>query len=109
MCCWAQSMSEKDFGVERAAQVLRGAECVIALTPYMSEATGSNATILLPIGTFAETSGTYVNLEGRWQSFAGAVKPVGECRPGGRCCAFSAICLILRVSTTRAPKGCATS
>ena len=73
---------EKDFGVERAAQVLRGAECVIALTPYMSEATGSNATILLPIGTFAETSGTYVNLEGRWQSFAGAVKPVGECRPG---------------------------
>ena len=37
---------------------------------------------MLPIGTFAETSGTYVSLEGRWQSFAGAAKPVGESRPG---------------------------
>ena len=38
--------------------------------------------MILPIGTFAETSGTYVNLEGRWQSFPGAAKPVGEARPG---------------------------
>ena len=37
---------------------------------------------ILPIGTFAETSGTYVNLEGRWQSVPGAAKPVGESRPG---------------------------
>jgi NADH-quinone oxidoreductase subunit G len=29
-----------------------------------------------------ESSGTYVNLEGLWQSFAGAAKPLGECRPG---------------------------
>jgi len=36
----------------------------------------------LPISTFAETSGTYVNLEGLWQSFAGAAKPLGEARPG---------------------------
>ncbi len=72
----------QDFAVTGAAQTLRSAECVIALTPYMSDAAGRNATILLPIGTFAETSGTYVNLEGRWQSFAGAVKPVGDCRPG---------------------------
>lgn len=37
---------------------------------------------MLPIGTFAETSGTYVNAEGRWQSFAGAARPLGESRPG---------------------------
>jgi NADH-quinone oxidoreductase subunit G len=37
---------------------------------------------MLPIGTFAETSGTYVNFEGRWQSFAGAANPVGDTRPG---------------------------
>jgi NADH-quinone oxidoreductase subunit G len=37
---------------------------------------------VLPIGTFAETSGTFVNIEGRWQSWAGAAKPVGEARPG---------------------------
>jgi NADH-quinone oxidoreductase subunit G len=73
---------DHDLSVSFAAQTLRGADCVIALTPYMSEAVARNATILLPIGTFAETSGTYVSLEGRWQSFAGAAKPVGECRPG---------------------------
>jgi NADH-quinone oxidoreductase subunit G len=38
--------------------------------------------VLLPISTFVETSGTYVNLEGLWQSFAGAAKPLGEARPG---------------------------
>jgi NADH-quinone oxidoreductase subunit G len=40
------------------------------------------AHVLLPIGTFAETSGTYVNLEGTWQSQNGAAQPVGEARPG---------------------------
>jgi NADH-quinone oxidoreductase subunit G len=40
------------------------------------------AHVLLPISTFAETSGTYVNLEGLWQSFTGAAKPLGEARPG---------------------------
>jgi NADH-quinone oxidoreductase subunit G len=38
--------------------------------------------VLLPIGTFAETSGTYVNAEGCWQSVAGCARPVGEARPG---------------------------
>jgi NADH-quinone oxidoreductase subunit G len=40
------------------------------------------AHIILPIGTFAETSGTYVNMEGLWQSQQGAAQPVGESRPG---------------------------
>ncbi|HSL70020.1 MAG TPA: molybdopterin-dependent oxidoreductase, partial [Longimicrobiales bacterium] len=40
------------------------------------------AHVLLPIGTFAETSGTFINAEGRWQSFLGAAQPVGESRPG---------------------------
>jgi len=37
--------------------------------------------LLLPIGTFAETSGTYVNIAGTWQSFGGVANPVGESRP----------------------------
>ena len=37
---------------------------------------------MLPIGTFAETAGTYVNIEGRWQSVSGAATSVGESRPG---------------------------
>jgi NADH-quinone oxidoreductase subunit G len=40
------------------------------------------AHVILPIGTFAETSGTYVNMEGLWQGQAGAAAPVGESRPG---------------------------
>ena len=34
------------------------------------------------MAAFAETSGTYVNLEGRWQSHPGAISPPGEARPG---------------------------
>jgi NADH-quinone oxidoreductase subunit G len=37
---------------------------------------------VLPIGTFAETSGTFVNLEGRWQTFTAAARAVGDSRPG---------------------------
>jgi NADH-quinone oxidoreductase subunit G len=58
---------------------LRTAECVVALSSYASAK--DYADIILPIGVFAETSGTYVNLEGRWQSVPGAAKPVGEARP----------------------------
>ncbi len=54
---------------------------VIALTPFDSEALRESADLLLPIGTSFETSGTYVNVEGRWQSFAGIANPVGEARP----------------------------
>ncbi len=57
------------------------AEFVVAATPFVSDALKEVAHVLLPIGTFAETSGTYVNLEGRWQSVPGAARPVGESRP----------------------------
>jgi NADH-quinone oxidoreductase subunit G len=65
-----------------AARVLGQAELVVAVTPFASEALRKIAHVLLPAGTFAETSGTYVNLEGVWQSQTGAAAPVGESRPG---------------------------
>jgi NADH-quinone oxidoreductase subunit G len=49
--------------------------------PIASEEMKRVAHMLLPAGTFAETSGTYVNLEGRWQSHGGAAKPLGASRP----------------------------
>jgi len=55
---------------------------VAAFTPYKTYALETCADLLLPIGTFAETSGTFVNCEGRWQSFAGVSNPVGGARPG---------------------------
>jgi NADH-quinone oxidoreductase subunit G len=55
---------------------------VIAVTPYAPESVRRHAHIVLPIGTFAETSGSFVNLEGRWQSFTAAARLVGDARPG---------------------------
>jgi len=39
------------------------------------------ASVLLPAAAFAETAGTFVNLEGRWQSFSAAALPPGAARP----------------------------
>ena len=64
-----------------ALNAVQGAELVVALSPYASTASKRYARVILPVATFAETSGTYVNAEGRWQSFAGASKPFGEARP----------------------------
>ena len=37
--------------------------------------------VMLPIAPFTETSGTFVNVEGRWQSFTGVVAPLADARP----------------------------
>jgi NADH-quinone oxidoreductase subunit G len=63
-----------------AARALDGAELVVALTAFRS-AVDSHATVMLPIAPFTETSGTFVNTEGRAQSFNGTVKPRGDARP----------------------------
>ena len=55
---------------------------VVAMTSFVTDTMKSYADVLLPIGTFAETAGTFVNCEGRWQSFDGVAAPVGEARPG---------------------------
>jgi len=65
-----------------AIRALAAAGQVIALTPFASEQLKQIAHILLPIGTFAETSGTFVNLEGTWQSYMAAASLHAEARPG---------------------------
>ena len=64
-----------------ASEKLAKQEFVVALTPFVSDALLEAADLLLPIGTFAETSGTYVNAAGTWQTFGGVATPVGESRP----------------------------
>ena len=61
---------------------LAKAEFVVAITPFANDQLREIAHVLLPMGTYVETSGTYVNLEGIWQSQNGAAQPVGEARPG---------------------------
>ncbi len=55
------------------------AEFVIVLSPFR---TGLDyASVVLPVGAFTETAGTFVNMEGRAQSFHACVPAPGEARP----------------------------
>ncbi len=63
-----------------ARAAMSAAECVVALAPYKHRAL-EYAQVLLPIAPFAETAGSFVNTEGRLQSFEAAVRPRGESRP----------------------------
>ncbi|MEO5573143.1 MAG: NADH-quinone oxidoreductase subunit NuoG [Gammaproteobacteria bacterium] len=73
---------EFDSGNPSAAlKALEASEFTVSLTAFRSDAIESYADVMLPIAAFAETSGTYVNAESRWQSFTGAVTPQGEARP----------------------------
>ncbi len=66
---------------DAAVAALGEAEMVVALTPFRSAAVDC-ADVLLPIAPFTETSGTFVNAEGRAQSFHGVVKAFADTRPG---------------------------
>jgi len=63
-----------------ASAALSAAEMVVVLTPF-KDAALDVADVLLPIAPFTETSGTFVNAEGRAQSFHGVVRPLGDARP----------------------------
>jgi len=62
-----------------AAAALGKAEMVVTLSPFKANMAFSD--VLLPIAPFTETSGSFVNAEGRLQSFHAVVKPRGETRP----------------------------
>jgi len=65
-----------------ALSVLTEAPLVVALAAFKSPALMAVADVLLPVSPFAETSGTFVNCEGRAQSFNAVARPQGETRPG---------------------------
>jgi NADH-quinone oxidoreductase subunit G len=67
-----------DASAARAA--LQAAELVVVMSPFKT-AVGDAADVLLPIAPFTETSGSFVNAEGRLQSFHGVVKPLADSRP----------------------------
>ncbi len=64
----------------QAIAAMQQAELVVALAAYQHQAT-RYAQVLLPIAPFTETAGTFINAEGRAQSFHGVVQPLGETRP----------------------------
>ena len=64
-----------------ALNAMHKAECVVAITPYAGAQMLSYADIVLPSAGFGETSGTYINTEGVWQSFRAAAKNYYDARP----------------------------
>jgi NADH-quinone oxidoreductase subunit G len=63
-----------------ARSALQRSGLVVALTAF-KDAAVENADVLLPITPFSETAGSFVNAEGRLQSFTGVVAPLGDARP----------------------------
>ena len=71
---------EFDFANPPAARAaLEKADLVVVLSPFRTAT--RYADVLLPVAPFTETSGTFVNCEGRVQSFNGVAQPLGEARP----------------------------
>ena len=74
---------EPEFDTAAGQQAVAGlnqAQMVVTLSPFKTNMAISD--VLLPISPFTETSGTFVNAEGRAQSFHAVVKPQADTRPG---------------------------
>ena len=78
------------FGIEPELDCLEGiaakdaiarANFVVSFTAFDSPSLREDADVLLPIALFAETDGTWVNAEGRWQTASAAVAAPGSARP----------------------------
>jgi len=67
-----------------ANDALSAADTVVCFSPFITERLLDQADVLLPIATYAETDGTFVNAAGAWQSFNAAVDCVGDAKPGWR-------------------------
>lgn len=63
----------------KASAALANAQMVVSLNPF--KANMAFCDVILPVSPFTETSGTFVNAEGRAQSFHAVVKPLGDTRP----------------------------
>jgi NADH-quinone oxidoreductase subunit G len=69
------------YNPTKTMAALKAAQLVVVLSAYKNKAL-DYAHVLLPVAPFTETAGSFVNAEGRAQSFNAAVKPLGETRPG---------------------------
>lgn len=76
---------EPNFDVAASGKLMeaiKDAEFVLVFSPFVTEKLKEVADAILPISTVAETSGTFINVEGKVQSFLGVAEPYGEARPG---------------------------
>jgi len=74
--------AEFDFhNTQLAVTAFKQAKTVVVMSAFRNEAALTYADVMLPVAPFTETSGTFINAEGRVQSFNGVVKPLGNARP----------------------------
>jgi NADH-quinone oxidoreductase subunit G len=74
--------TEPEFDSAAGAQAVAAlgkAQMVVSLNPF--KANMAFCDVMLPVSPFTETSGTFVNAEGRAQGFHAVVQPLGETRP----------------------------
>ncbi len=64
-----------------ARQSMLAAEFVVVLSAWQDDSIQDYANVILPMGPYAETSGTYINVDRLWQTVKGALVPPGEARP----------------------------
>ncbi|HYC36802.1 MAG TPA: NADH-quinone oxidoreductase subunit NuoG [Usitatibacter sp.] len=72
--------AELDMG-PAALQAIEKSEFSVVLSAFRNATTDAGH-VMLPIAPFTESAGTFVNMEGRAQSFNAMVKTAGEARPG---------------------------
>lgn len=65
-----------------ALTALQHASLVVSITSYVTDTVLAYADVILPSASFAETSGTFIGIDGQWQSFTGAVTAKANSRPG---------------------------
>ena len=64
-----------------ARRSMLAAEFVVVLSAFNNDSIQEYADVILPMAPFAETSGTYINVDLDWQTVKGALAPMGESRP----------------------------
>ena len=67
------------FDGKQAREAMAGADCVVAISGYKTAAEYTD--VLLPLAMYAENAGSYLNMEGRRQSFNEVVPPPGNALP----------------------------
>lgn len=75
---------EPDFDFANSPEALEAmqtADFVVLFSPFTNDQIQQYADVIIPIATFAETDGTFVNTVGHWQSVGKAVSAPGEARP----------------------------
>lgn len=73
---------ERDaYNTQLALAALNKAETVIVMSAYTNEDMLQYADVVLPVTPYTETAGSYVNMQGTWQTFNGVTRPLGDAKP----------------------------